>query len=190
MNKKYTAEELDLLHAELYDILGETIRVCQKHDIPYFVIGGTAIGALYDQGILPWDDDIDIGMTRENYNKFLKVAPGELGPSYFLSWIETDPHTPVLFCQSQEKRHPFCRRNVQECPDASGHFCRYIPIRQDSRQQAAAKNTIRSTRLPQMLPDGKRNMDVETLRQMRNREPYKPGSLLLSPEQNSRLSFL
>ena len=81
MNKKYTAEELDLLHAELYDILGETIRVCQKHDIPYFVIGGTAIGALYDQGILPWDDDIDIGMTRENYNKFLKVAPGELGPS-------------------------------------------------------------------------------------------------------------
>ena len=49
MNKKYTAEELDLLHTELYDILGETIRVCQKHDIPYFVIGGTAIGALYDQ---------------------------------------------------------------------------------------------------------------------------------------------
>ena len=46
MNKKYTAEELDLLHTELYDILGETIRVCQKHNIPYFVIGGTAIGAL------------------------------------------------------------------------------------------------------------------------------------------------
>ena len=46
MNKKYTAEELDLLHTELYDILGETIRVCQKHDIPYFVIGGTAIGAI------------------------------------------------------------------------------------------------------------------------------------------------
>ena len=53
MNKKYTAEELDLLHTELYDILGETIRVCQKHDIPYFVIGGTAIGALYDQGDSP-----------------------------------------------------------------------------------------------------------------------------------------
>ena len=64
MNKKYTAEELDLLHTELYDILGETIRVCQKHDIPYFVIGGTAIGALYDQGILPWDDDIDDWSNR------------------------------------------------------------------------------------------------------------------------------
>ena len=130
MNKKYTAEELDLLHAELYDILGETIRVCQKHNIPYFVIGGTAIGALYDQAILPWDDDIDIGMTRENYNKFLKVAPEELGPSYFLSWIETDPHTPYYFAKVKKN------------------------------------GTLRSTRLPQMLPDGKRDMDVETLRYM------------------------
>ena len=51
MDKKYTAKELDLLHAELYDILGETIRICRKHDIPYFVIGGTAIGALYDRAI-------------------------------------------------------------------------------------------------------------------------------------------
>ena len=112
MNKKYTAEELDLLHAELYDILGETIRVCQKHDIPYFVIGGTAIGALYDQAILPWDDDIDIGMTRENYNKFLKVAPGELGPSYFLSWIETDPHTPYYFAKVKKNDTLFV-----ECTD-------------------------------------------------------------------------
>ena len=149
MNKKYTAEELDLLHAELYDILGETIRVCQKHNIPYFVIGGTAIGALYDQAILPWDDDIDIGMTRENYNKFLKVAPGELGPSYFLSWIETDPHTPYYFAKVKKNDTLF----VEE-------------MFKNSRQQAAAKNTIRSTRLPQMLPDGKRDMDVETLRYM------------------------
>ena len=78
MNKKYTAEELDLLHAELYDILGETIRVCQKHNIPYFVIGGTAIGALYDQAVLPWDDDIDICLKREDYNQLIQILPQEL----------------------------------------------------------------------------------------------------------------
>ena len=90
MNKKYTAEELDLLHAELYDILGETIRVCQKHDIPYFVIGGTAIGALYDQGILPWDDDIDIGMTREtvSYTHLeIKSTPFEF--KLGIGWLNT-----------------------------------------------------------------------------------------------------
>ena len=99
MDKKYTAKELDLLHAELYDILGETIRICRKHDIPYFVIGGTAIGALYDRAILPWDDDIDIGMARKDYNRFLEVAPRELGDSYFLSWIETDPHSPYYYAK-------------------------------------------------------------------------------------------
>ena len=63
MKRTYTKEELQALHRELYDILRETIRVCEEHDIRYFLIGGTAIGALYDQAILPWDDDIDIGMT-------------------------------------------------------------------------------------------------------------------------------
>lgn len=128
MNKKYTAEELDLLHAELYDILGETIRVCQKHDIPYFVIGGTAIGALYDQGILPWDDDIDIGMTRENYNKFLKVAPGELGPSYFLSWIETDPHTPYYFAKVKKNNTLFVEEMFKNVPMHPGIFVDIFPF--------------------------------------------------------------
>lgn len=128
MNKKYTAEELDLLHTELYDILGETIRVCQKHDIPYFVIGGTAIGALYDQGILPWDDDIDIGMTRENYNKFLKVAPGELGPSYFLSWIETDPHTPYYFAKVKKNNTLFVEEMFKNVPMHPGIFVDIFPF--------------------------------------------------------------
>ena len=128
MNKKYTAEELDLLHAELYDILGETIRVCQKHNIPYFVIGGTAIGALYDQAILPWDDDIDIGMTRENYNKFLKVAPEELGPSYFLSWIETDPHTPYYFAKVKKNDTLFVEEMFKNVPMHPGIFVDIFPF--------------------------------------------------------------
>ena len=174
MDKKYTAKELDLLHAELYDILGETIRICRKHDIPYFVIGGTAIGALYDRAILPWDDDIDIGMARKDYNRFLEVAPRELGDSYFLSWIETDPHSPYYYAKVKKNNTLFV-----ECPDASGYFCRYIPVRQDTRQQAVAEITVRRSRFPQMLPHGKRDMDVETLRQMRDRTSHRPGSLLL-----------
>ena len=43
--KKYTIQELTALQTELYDILGEVTRICQKHNIPYFAIGGTAIGA-------------------------------------------------------------------------------------------------------------------------------------------------
>ena len=99
MKRTYTKEELQALHRELYDILRETIRVCEEHDIRYFLIGGTAIGALYDQAILPWDDDIDIGMTRDQYNRFLEVAPTALGKQYFLSYYETDPKTPYYFAK-------------------------------------------------------------------------------------------
>lgn len=74
-NKEYTSEELKRLHEELYGILAEIIRVCTQLDIPYFIQGGTAIGAFFEQSILPWDDDIDIGMTRENYWRFLSEAP-------------------------------------------------------------------------------------------------------------------
>ena len=48
--------------------------VCRKYDIPYFICYGTAIGAIRHQGFIPWDDDIDVGMLRSDYEK-LKAAP-------------------------------------------------------------------------------------------------------------------
>ena len=128
MDKKYTAKELDLLHAELYDILGETIRICRKHDIPYFVIGGTAIGALYDRAILPWDDDIDIGMARKDYNRFLEVAPRELGDSYFLSWIETDPHSPYYYAKVKKNNTLFVEEMFKNVPMHPGIFVDIFPF--------------------------------------------------------------
>ena len=52
-NKQYTEQELQQLHAVLYDILAEIDRVCRENDIRYFIIGGTAIGAHFFDGIIP-----------------------------------------------------------------------------------------------------------------------------------------
>lgn len=54
---------------------------CCKHDLRYFAIGGTAIGALRHNGIIPWDDDIDFAMPRPDYERFLTIC-GELLPKY------------------------------------------------------------------------------------------------------------
>lgn len=61
----------------LYDIVYMVDDFCKAHDIPYFLVGGSLLGAVRHQGIIPWDDDMDIAMTRENYERFLELFHAE-----------------------------------------------------------------------------------------------------------------
>lgn len=126
--RRYTPEELQQLHGVLYEILEQIVRICKKHQIPYFVIGGTAIGALYDQAILPWDDDVDLGMLRKDYNRFLQVAPQELGDSYFLSTVESDPHSPYYFAKVKKEHTCFIDPLFPEVKMHPGIFVDIFPF--------------------------------------------------------------
>ena len=96
---KYNSDILRRLHIELEETLREVVRVCDLAQIPYFIQGGTAIGAHFFDGLVPWDDDIDLGMTRENYERFLKEAPALLGEGYVLQEFSTEPDTPFYFAK-------------------------------------------------------------------------------------------
>lgn len=72
------------------DILEEFQRICKKHNLRYFVIAGTLIGALRNKGYIPWDDDIDVVMMRDQYDLFCKYALTELKDPYVLQTLETD----------------------------------------------------------------------------------------------------
>lgn len=74
--------EIQLRCLELLDIVD---RVCRKHNICYSLCGGSVVGALLYRGCLPWDDDVDVMMTRRNYNKFLQVIKSELPDGYAVS---------------------------------------------------------------------------------------------------------
>ncbi len=70
------------------EILEDIDRVCKKHNIEYFAIAGTLLGAIRHGGFIPWDDDLDIVMKREDYDKFSRVAQEELREFYVVNNIE------------------------------------------------------------------------------------------------------
>ena len=74
--------EIRSIQIRCIEILNEVDRICKKYGINYSLCGGTVVGAYLYGGCLPWDDDVDLMMTRDNYNRFLEVVKDELPQKY------------------------------------------------------------------------------------------------------------
>lgn len=72
------------LWAVQLDLLNEFDRVCKKHNLKYILDFGTLLGAVRHKGFIPWDDDLDVSMLREDYDKLMEVGPTEFKHPYFL----------------------------------------------------------------------------------------------------------
>ena len=64
-------------------IADEIKRICEKHEIKYYIVAGTLLGAVRHQGFIPWDDDLDIIMTRLDFERFIQICQIELDSSKF-----------------------------------------------------------------------------------------------------------
>ena len=73
------------------DILKEVDRVCRENNITYYLGEGTLLGAIRHEGFIPWDDDIDILMPREDLNKFMEICDEKLKPNYKFQYYHNVP---------------------------------------------------------------------------------------------------
>ncbi len=78
------------IHRVLLMMMKDLDALLRKHHIPYWLVGGSALGAVRHGGFIPWDDDMDIGMLRKDYERFLRVALHELDDKYVFQCFETD----------------------------------------------------------------------------------------------------
>lgn len=75
--------ELKHLQKVILEIMKDIDELCQRNHINYYLNGGSAIGAIRHQGFIPWDDDLDIMMTYDNYERFLRACREQLDPDKY-----------------------------------------------------------------------------------------------------------
>ena len=79
---------LQLMQLEILKVID---TICQKHQIAYSLYGGTLLGAIRHKGFIPWDDDLDICMSRTEYERFLRVWEEEKPQGYLIQNKENTP---------------------------------------------------------------------------------------------------
>jgi len=88
----------------MLDMLVEFDKICQKYNLKYWLDSGTLLGAIRHKGFIPWDDDIDISMPIEDYNKLIEIAPNELSSDIFFQTTQTDNKFPFDYIKLRSNK--------------------------------------------------------------------------------------
>lgn len=99
-------------------ILKDFIALCEEHGLTYFAFAGTGIGALRHKGFIPWDDDIDVGLPRADYEAFLRIAKEEYGDRYFVVNAEEEENFPLMTTRWCKRNTVFVEESLKDidCP--------------------------------------------------------------------------
>ncbi len=118
-----TSEELKKLQNVELELLIEFDRICRKHEITYSIDGGTLLGAVRHGGFIPWDDDADVILTRNEYERFLLVVDQELNTDkFYLQDINRTSGYRWGYAKLRRSNTDFIRLNQEHMPYEQGIF--------------------------------------------------------------------
>lgn len=121
----YPDEDLKKLqHVEL-EMLKAVDAFCREHGITYFLDGGTCIGAVRHGGFIPWDDDIDLGMMRADYERFVRLFEADPPAGYSIHTVQNTENYAYMFAKVYREGTKFL---AQEALDAGLDSCIYLDV--------------------------------------------------------------
>lgn len=138
---KLNEEQLKHLQSDILLLLVELDRICKEHDIKYYLAYGTLIGAVRHKGFVPWDDDIDVQMLRNDYEKFCDLCKKELNTErFFLQTQETDIFYNWVYGKLRLKDTSYIRAGQEHIKQEDGIFLDILPL--DNISNSKLKITI------------------------------------------------
>ena len=119
---------MERLHETLIEILDYVVSVCEENGLRYFLIYGSALGAYRHQGFIPWDDDLDIGLPREDYEKFLKIMEKQPSKLYCLQNDSTEDKYYLTFSKVRKQGTLFMESIAEGMYRDNGIFVDIFPL--------------------------------------------------------------
>ena len=121
-------EDLQKMHRLQLMIFTEIDRLCRANHIKYTLCGGSLLGAIRHKGFIPWDDDIDVSMLREDYDRFCKVCEEQLDrEKYFLQNTDTDPEYRFIYGRMLLNGTSYIRSGQEHMKFRNGIFVDIFP---------------------------------------------------------------
>ena len=115
-------KELKLLHNKILQLADYFDSFCKENNIEYYLMGGTALGAVRHSGFIPWDDDFDVFMDNTNYYKFLSIAKKKLDKDKYYLQEEDTSEWPLFFSKIRMNNTTFIEQDVAQLPIHHGIY--------------------------------------------------------------------
>lgn len=119
---------MNSLQQKELEILKAFVKICESLELPYFLVCGSALGAVKYGGFIPWDDDIDVALLRHDYEIFLTEAPKLLPDHFFLQNYHTNPSFPAIFSKIRDSNTTFIEKSAARLPINHGIYIDVFPL--------------------------------------------------------------
>ena len=123
-----TEKDINRMHTVLLEIYDDLYKVCEKYSLKLIAGGGTLLGVIRHKGFIPWDDDMDLSMSRDDYEKFIEIFESELGDKYELLAPGYQKGSKVFLMRVLKKNTTLMNMIDENSPYSNGIYIDITPI--------------------------------------------------------------